>query len=407
MSEWKYKLFKNCIQSQQSRFPSVPEKEYLATGKLPIIDQGAKLIAGYTNDITLAYSGAMPAIVFGDHTRIFRFIDYNFAIGADGTKVFSPNKEFDPKFFYYALLALSLPNDGYGRHYKHLKVSKIPWLPLPEQQALASRLSRQMEEIERMRRAAERQLDAAKTFRGSILADIFNSDDAQDWKMTKLDDVSDVVGGLQKTPDRQPQKFHVPYLRVENVQRGSIDFTEISRFEVTPAELERLRLQDGDLLVVEGNGSSDQIGRCAIFKSEIADCIHQNHLIRVRTDKAKLLPEFLDYFINSPEGMAEMLTQAETTSGLYNLSSGKIKALEVPVPSTIDDQIKICKKIQERLSTSASITGTTLKQLEAINSLPSAYLREVFGIFEPPELDELPDIDDETEELEDEDEQED
>lgn len=270
----------------------------------------------------------------------------------------------------------------------------IPIAPLEEQKVIASRLERQMEEIDRMRRAAERQLDAANTFRGAILTDIFSSDDAENWEITELEPVSDVVGGLQKTPDRHPQKFHVPYLRVENVQRGSIDFTDLFHFEITPDELERLRLKDGDLLVVEGNGSQDQIGRCAIFRGEVADCIHQNHLIRVRTDKTKLLPDFLNYFINSPQGMAEMLAKAETTSGLYNLASGKIKSLEISMPSTTDEQAKICKKIQEKFSVLATVTGAVERQLEAINALPRAYLREIFGTFESSEPDELPDIED-------------
>jgi len=404
MSEWKYKLFKNCIQSQQSRFPTVPEKEYLATGKLPIIDQGAKLIAGYTNDITLAYSGAMPAIVFGDHTRIFKFIDYNFAIGADGTKVFSPNEEFDPKFFYYALLALSLPNDGYGRHYKHLKVSKIPWLPLPEQQAIASRLSRQMEEIERMRRVAERQLESANKL---LISWIDNEVAELDQSSGKLADVllEEPQNGWSPTCDNK--HGGIPVLTLSAVTGFRYRGNQYKLTSEPTDENAHYWVKKDDLLITRSN-TEELVGHATICDGTPNKAIYPDLIMRTRVNSEKANLEFVHLWLMSSCTRRYIMQEARGANPtMKKINKDIVNEIPFPSDSTVEEQTEILSSLKSVISNGRNIELYAEKQLEAINSLPSAYLREVFGIFEPPELDELPDIDDEAEELEEEDEQED
>ncbi len=159
-----------------------------------------------------------------------------------------------------------------------------------------------------------------------------------DWPMVRIDSIASVQGGVQKTRDRQPKKHHRPYLTVRNVQRGYLDLTQIEQFEVTPAELNRLRLELGDILIVEGNGSRDQIGRGAMFDISGEEWIHQNHLIRVRLDRTRAVPHFMSVFLNSQPGRDQMLSHAVTSSGLYTLSVGKIGSMEVPCPPLLTQQ---------------------------------------------------------------------
>ncbi|BBJ39961.1 hypothetical protein SSPO_026790 [Streptomyces antimycoticus] len=162
------------------------------------------------------------------------------------------------------------------------------------------------------------------------------------WTWARMDDAFLVTGGVQKTSKRQPLRHHYPYLRVANVQRGNLDLGEIERFELFDGELERLRLATGDLLVVEGNGSESEIGRCARWNGEIEDCVHQNHLIRCRP----MLPGLEYYillFLNSPAGMSTMKNLAVTTSGIYNLSVGKIRAIRFPMPPMAEQERIIVK----------------------------------------------------------------
>jgi type I restriction enzyme S subunit len=183
------------------------------------------------------------------------------------------------------------------------------------------------------------------------------------WIWARMDDVFLVTGGIQKSSKRRPRKNHYPYLRVANVQRGRLDLHEIERFELFEGELDRLRLEPGDLLVVEGNGSEAEIGRCARWDGEINNCVHQNHLIRCRP----MLPELEHYlllFLNSPVGTSTMKGLAVTTSGLYNLSVAKIRAIEFPMPPR-DERSRIRSKVEE-LMKCCDLLESKLAQRQAI-----------------------------------------
>ncbi|MBO3098335.1 restriction endonuclease subunit S [Gelidibacter pelagius] len=104
----------------------IPSSEYLEKGKIPIIDQSTKFICGYTNEESSLIKTSKPRIVFGDHTRIVKLINFDFARGSDGTQVLLSNNERMPQhLFYHALLNVDLSNYGYARHFKFLKDTKL------------------------------------------------------------------------------------------------------------------------------------------------------------------------------------------------------------------------------------------------------------------------------------------
>jgi len=177
------------------------------------------------------------------------------------------------------------------------------------------------------------------------------------WEWCLIDDLALVTGGIQKQPKRRPVNNHYPYLRVANVQRGYINTDSLERFELEEHELNSWSLKHGDMLIVEGNGSADEIGRCAIWEQPIDDCVYQNHLIRVRQyiDGSQ---RFISGYLNSLSGVKEMQRLAVTTSGLYNLSVGKIRNIMIPVPpikeqekilTQMDKFLIICESLKSRL----------------------------------------------------------
>ena len=151
------------------------------------------------------------------------------------------------------------------------------------------------------------------------------------WQWVAFDQIGATQGGLQKSPARVPRNHHFPYLRVANVHRGALRLDELSRFELTPAELRKLRLEAGDVLLVEGNGSRKEIGRCALWHGEVEDCVHQNHIIRVRPVEG-VVPEYVGAFLNSPIGQLAIQQAASSTSGLYTLSVQKVRGLAIALP---------------------------------------------------------------------------
>jgi type I restriction enzyme S subunit len=176
------------------------------------------------------------------------------------------------------------------------------------------------------------------------------------WPMVSLGDVAEIQGGIQKQPKRSPQRNAFPFLRVANVTAHGLNLKEIHAIELFDGELERYRLRQGDLLVVEGNGSASQIGRAAVWDGSIKDAVHQNHLIRVRPG-CLLNERFLSLFWNSPSNRAELARIASSTSGLHTLSVAKLKRIMLPLPPP-NQQRRIIEILEDHLSRlDAAVSG--------------------------------------------------
>ncbi len=159
------------------------------------------------------------------------------------------------------------------------------------------------------------------------------------------------------------------------MQRDSLDLNEIERFEVDVDELERWRLFADDILIVEGNGSEREIGRCAVWDGTIDPCVYQNHLIRVRALHPGLVG-FIQLFLNSPDGKGEMKRLAITTSGLFNLSVGKIRNFVVPVPP-LAEQARIVTRVTELRSICAQLRQRLKASQTTKSHLAEALVDEV------------------------------
>jgi len=194
-------------------------------------------------------------------------------------------------------------------------------------------------------------------------------------KMVKIGLISEVKGGIQKTKNREPRSNPRRYLTVAHVQRNYIDSSDPRYFEVSDEELEIWRLLAGDVLVVEGNGNRELVGRTALFKGEIEDCVHQNHVIRVRPNQNSLTSEYLAYFLNSPMGQQSVNKQSMGTSGLFTLSVGRLKKTEVPLPSLPEQRqiAAILSSIDDAIAAArASVEASKALKMQLINQLLSS-----------------------------------
>ena len=186
----------------------------------------------------------------------------------------------------------------------YVRTYPIPVPPLAEQQRIVDRIESLFAKLDEAKQKAQDALDSFETRKAAILHKAFTGEltaqwrkehgvGMESWETHKLVECFEIVSGIQKTPARSPKDNPVPYLAVANVYRDKIDLSDIRYFEVTPEELEKLKLQDKDILIVEGNGSGNEIGRCAMWHNELPLCIHQNHIIRMRNKTADVLPEYV------------------------------------------------------------------------------------------------------------------
>ena len=130
---------------------------------------------------------------------------------------------------------------------------------------------------------------------------------------------------------------------------GRLDLGRVENIGVGIGELERIKLEVGDVLVVEGNGSIEQIGRSAVWRGEIEPCVHQNHIIKVRPAEREL-SDYIQLWLQSPQGRRELERLASSTSGLHTLSIGKIEEVRCPLPSS-SEIAAITNKVAELIAT--------------------------------------------------------
>lgn len=196
------------------------------------------------------------------------------------------------------------------------------------------------------------------------------------WTWATLGQISEIQGGIQKQPKRAPRSHAFPFLQVANVFRGRLDLGQIHSIELFGGELDKLRLEPGDLLIVEGNGSVSEIGRMAIWDGSIPNCVHQNHIIRARM-LGGLFPQFASAYWNSPEGTARVVGVAASTSGLYTLSVSKISVLPVPLPPLVEQQ-RIVAEVERHLSVIQAAENVVVANLKRAERLRQAILQRAF-----------------------------
>ncbi|MBH3349022.1 restriction endonuclease subunit S [Pseudomonas putida] len=168
-AHWDVLPFSLAVKDATSEYSKLQKSEYLEQGRFPIVDQGQQKFGGYTDEESVVSLGGCPAIVFGDHTRIFKFIDEPFCLGADGAKVIEPKAELDKKFLFYYLSSLNIKSAGYSRHFKFLKENVVPVPPLSEQKRIAAILDK----ADAIRRKRQQAIQLADDFLRAVFLDMF------------------------------------------------------------------------------------------------------------------------------------------------------------------------------------------------------------------------------------------
>jgi type I restriction enzyme S subunit len=355
-SGWIEMPFDEAFEDATSLGTKIPQGSFLQRGRFPIIDQGEAFIAGYSNEESAVWSGKLPVIIFGDHTRALKFVDFRFVLGADGCKVLLPRGMIDPKFAYYHLRHIHLEGAGYSRHFKFLKETSIRFPNIATQRQIAG----QLEQADRLRRTRRYALELTDTFLPAAFLELFGSARDSRWDRSTLGELTldFSYGTSTKCSDNSALQA---VLRIPNVIRGAIDTTDLKFGELTPNEQKKLRLEHGDLLFVRTNGNPDYVGRCAVFDLE-ADLYFASYLIRARTHQKLIAPVFLAAYLRMPDGRRSMQPSIRTTAGQYNVSVEGLRDVQVIVPP-LPLQQKFAALV-ERVERLRSVQREALRQAE-------------------------------------------
>lgn len=362
----------------------IQQKFYLNTGDYAIVDQGQNLIGGYTNDASLQYDGELPVVVFGDHTRCVKYVDFNFVQGADGVKILLPYKSFDSKFFYYAIMNLNIPNMGYRRHFPLFDKLTLPLPPLSEQQRIVERIEELFAKLEE---AKERLQEVANSFavrKAAILHKAFTGELTKQWRLEngvsdesweekKLGEVGSWLGGGTPSTSREEywENGNILWITSKDMKSAVIEDTLMKVNEIGVKNSSANYIEKPALLVVMRSGILRRTFPVAMVKKPFT--VNQD-LKAIIPDKDDL--EFLFWMLLSNERrILDSCMKNGTT--VESINSNALKAFAFKCP-TLPEQHEIVRLIDDLLARERKAQQAAEQALASIDLMKKSILARAF-----------------------------
>ncbi|WP_425801231.1 restriction endonuclease subunit S [Desulfitobacterium sp. Sab5] len=346
-----------------------------------------------------------------------------------------PQKFIDKKYLYYLLdnIVIRLYSETHGSGMVHItkgkfEANEIPLPPLPEQHRIVAKIEELFSELDKGVESLKTALQQLKVYRQAVLKCAFEGKLTEEWRKAqkglhnakellekintdiekkekdstinvkfeltfdenvklplipsiwqwlKLKNIAELVGGITKGRDFKDKKtISLPYLRVANVQDGYLDLKEIKDIELLESEKEKYLLRENDILYTEG-GDKDKLGRGTIWKNEIIECVHQNHIFRARIYREFFVPKYIAYYSQSETAKKYFYRKAKQTVNLASINMTVLGNLLVPIPSK-KEQSQIVQEIEFRLSVCDKIQESIVQSLDKAEALRQSILKKAF-----------------------------
>lgn len=330
----------------------IQKSAFLKTGRYPIIDQSENFIAGYWNDEDDVFKINKPVVIFGDHTRNFKYIDFAFVLGADGVKILQPNNNVIPKFLYYILKRLEVKNLGYSRHFKELRNNKIPLPPLSVQKEIVA-------EIEGYQKIIDGAMQVVENYKPKIDVD-------ESWEMVELGEICDLIGG--GTPSKENKAYWT---------NGKIKWISAKHFKGdllydSDQKITEAAVIDSSTKVIPANTivmvSRVSLGKIAITKDRVA--INQD-ITALPIKNKNVDTIFLFHLL---KGMSTHFEESGQGLGVKGLTREFIKKIKIPLPS-----LKIQKQIVAQIEEEQELVEANRKLIEIFEGKIKTKIAEVWG----------------------------
>jgi type I restriction enzyme S subunit len=348
MEGWKTVQLTKCI--ERTAIPvKIPRKQFQESGQFPIVSQERELVNGYWSDESAVIRVDSPLVVFGDHTQVLKYIDFDFVVGADGTKLLRPKSFLNAKYFYYFLMANPIDALGYARHYRMLKELdiKFPEL-LNHQKRIVAILDEAFAGIATAVANAEKNLANARELFENHLNAVFNRK-GDGWLEKKFEDICTLQRGFD-LPKRLRENGKHPILS----SSGQIDTHSESRVA-------------GPGVAVGRSGSVGSV----FFIEE--DYWPLNTVLYVK-DFHRNDPEFVYWFLKQFD-----LRDYAGGTGVPTLNRNHVHSVLVTVPSDISEQKKVAASINKMLFHTNSAETVYEIKLDSLAELKQSILQKAFS----------------------------
>ncbi|MFA6159693.1 MAG: restriction endonuclease subunit S [Parcubacteria group bacterium] len=369
---WEENKLLDCLHVP-SKLAGIKLSEYKEEGDFPVFDQGQNYISGYSSKKELLINN-VPAILFGDHTRVVKYIKRPFVAGADGTKIFWAKDNFDPAFLYYLILNQKIPNTGYNRHFKFFKDIKVI-IPRSktEQQKIAEILGAVDEDIAKTQNVIE----ATEKLKKGLMQELFTrgighnkfkktklGEIPEEWETTTIKNSSiELIDGDRGANYPKQKDFSLDgyclFLSAKNVSKNGFVFNETSFISQKKDNILRKgKLKRGDIILT----SRGTVGNVAYYSENIPfENIRINSGMLIIRHGKQFDPIFLYKYFSSPQMKSKYLSMG-SGSAQPQLPVGSFELTEIPILpiveqqriaeilSAVDEKINVNKKLKIKLT---------------------------------------------------------
>jgi type I restriction enzyme S subunit len=290
----------------------------------------------------------------------------------------------DPKYLYHLLMAkkdeyfvpLMFGTANVSLKEQDIAGVEIPLPPLDEQRRIVSRIEELAAKVREARNLRESSLSEAEALVASEANRTVSEAQARGWPEVSLGDVAEIQSGVTLGRRLRGATVRLPYLRVANVQDGHLDLSVIKEVEILATEVQKWRLMPGDVLLTEG-GDWDKLGRGTVWRGEIPDCIHQNHIFRVRTSPNQFDPDFVAAIIGSPYGKTYFQTASKQTTNLASINQRQLKAFKLFSPP-LEEQRRFIGRLSALHTKMDSLRRFQSETAEELDALMPSILSRAF-----------------------------
>ena len=361
----KYIYFNDIFQDYTKYSLKIPKNMYLKSGLYPIIDQGKEEIAGFSNQSTDIFND-VPIIIFGDHTRIFKYIDYPFFLGADGVKILKNiSNLFLDKFLYYSIKNFKIPNTGYNRHFKWLKNFKIKYISLVEQKKIVNII----EKIEGFILQKKEQLNYLKKLNKSLFTTMFGDIKTNDknWEIRKIEDCT--LNNIKNIDLKTNGEItYIDISSINNKENIISSYKKYDNIREAPSRAKKI-LNENDILISTVRPALKNI---AIFNKKNSELTIGSTGFCVLRPKDTIDSKYIFEIIKS-NNFTEILIKRQIGANYPAVSDRDIKSIKIPIPP-----IELQNKFAERIEKIEKLKFEIEKSIEIAQNLYDSLISKYF-----------------------------
>lgn len=350
----------------------IKKKDYKEKGLLAVIDQGQQLIGGYTDNIEKKVNCELPVLIFGDHTRIVKYIDFPFGSGADGTKILQAKDVVLPKYLYYGTqyLTLIMSDRGYARHYQYIEKMDLPVPTHDEQKRIVCHIEELFSKLDAGKEILKKTKQQLAVYRQAVLKKAFENVE----KKQTIRELSQVVTSGSRGWAKYYSNKGARFIRITDLTRDRIVLKDdnIQLVKVPEkAEGRRSQLKEGDVLV----SITADLGSIALIPEDMGEAYINQHIAMIRFNNI-VQSEFMAWYLKSDYGQKDLLKN-KRGAGKLGLGLEDIRNILVPV---VNDEFaeKTVRIINSRLSVCDNIEKTIDAVMQQAEVMRQSILKSAF-----------------------------